>query len=90
MGDNEHVDDRPVPTVDEVERRLRPILAGEVRVQFAYLFGSVASGENRQTSDVDVAVMLEPGGTRRADAPLHDHVLQRAIGVRERNRRHRG
>jgi hypothetical protein len=81
MGDNEHVDDRPVPTADEIERRLRPILAGEERVRFAYLFGSVASGENRQGSDVDVAVMLEPRGTLVDDATLHDRLANAIAGT---------
>jgi uncharacterized protein len=81
MSDNGHVDDRPVPTADEIERRLRPILAGEARMRFAYLFGSVASGENRPDSDIDVAVMLEPRGTLLDDAALHDRLADATIGT---------
>ena len=70
-----------MPTADEVERRLRPILAGEERVGFAYLFGSVASGGNRQGSDVDVAVMLKPRGTLLNDATLHDRLANAIAGT---------
>jgi uncharacterized protein len=81
MGHSEDVDDRPVPTADEIERQLRPVLAGEVRVRFAYPFGSVASGENRPDSDIDVAVMLEPRGALLDDAALHDRLAEAIAGT---------
>lgn len=39
--------------------RLRTVLAEEPHVVFAYLFGSMARGRARPSSDVDVAVMLD-------------------------------
>jgi uncharacterized protein len=39
--------------------RIRAVLAGHP-VAFAYVFGSVARGEGRSDSDVDVAVHFEP------------------------------
>ena len=75
------VDDQRVPTADEIERRLRPILGGDERVRFAYLFGSAATGENRADSDVDVAVMLEPRGTLLDDAALHDRLADAITGT---------
>lgn len=81
MSDNGHVEDRPVPTAEEIERRLRPIIAVEARVRFAYLFGSVAAGANRPDSDVDVAVMLEPRGTLLDDAAMHDRLADAITGI---------
>ncbi|MGQ0576214.1 MAG: type VII toxin-antitoxin system MntA family adenylyltransferase antitoxin [Pseudonocardia sp.] len=69
------------PSADEVERRLGPVLAGDPRVRFAYLFGSVARGEQRTSSDVDVAVMLEPRGTLTDDATLHDQLAAALPGT---------
>jgi predicted nucleotidyltransferase len=45
------------PLIDAV----RQALAGDVRVSLAIVFGSVARGAERPDSDVDVAVIVEPG-----------------------------
>jgi predicted nucleotidyltransferase len=64
---------KPRPTVVEVnyERRytgvimrletLRDVVGEFSQVRLAYLFGSVAAGTARDTSDVDIAVLLAPG-----------------------------
>jgi hypothetical protein len=44
----------------EIIKRLRPLFAQRKEVLLAYLFGSHAHGEARESSDVDVAVLLEP------------------------------
>lgn len=41
--------------------RFRNVLEPYAEVRLAYLFGSVASGTARDTSDVDIAVLLAPG-----------------------------
>lgn len=38
---------------------LEPLLAGDSRIVFAYLFGGLASGRQRPLSDVDIAVYLD-------------------------------
>lgn len=81
MRHNGGVDHWCAPTVEDVERRLRPILADDPRVRFAYLFGSTASGENRPDSDVDVAVMFGPRGTLLDDAVLHDRLAEAMPGT---------
>jgi predicted nucleotidyltransferase len=43
---------------EDVVARLRGLLEPVAQVEEAYLFGSVARGEGRPTSDVDVAVYL--------------------------------
>jgi uncharacterized protein len=68
---------RPSPTPlddrDALARTLRDHLAGEPDLDFAYLFGSVAKGRPRSSSDVDVAVHF--GGTSSAGERL-DRALQ--------------
>jgi hypothetical protein len=49
------------PDVRERLETLGPALAQCSAVVFAYLFGSAGRGELRPTSDVDVAIFLEPG-----------------------------
>jgi len=44
-----------------MEERLRTFFRGRPEVRTAYLFGSVARGEEGPTSDVDVAVVFDPG-----------------------------
>ena len=50
----------PLPEVDldEVEARLRQVFEAQ-RVVLGYLFGSYVSGEPRETSDLDIAVLLD-------------------------------
>lgn len=58
---------------------LREVLHGFSEVRLAYLFGSVAAGTERASSDVDVAVLLTP----EASTTILDrltHALERATG----------
>jgi predicted nucleotidyltransferase len=59
--------------------RLEPVFAADARVRFAYVFGSVAEGTDRPSSDVDLAVSVYPRGTLLDDARLHD-ALADALG----------
>jgi predicted nucleotidyltransferase len=38
---------------------LEPLFSGDDRVIFAYIFGGLASGEQRPLSDIDIAVYLD-------------------------------
>lgn len=58
-----------------IPARLEPVFAADVRVRFAYLFGSVADGTDRPGSDVDLAVSVQPRGTLLDDARLHDAIV---------------
>jgi len=42
-------------------RALKSLLAGEKKVKEAYLFGSVARGEEKSSSDIDIALLAEKG-----------------------------
>lgn len=55
----------------QLQRTLASVLA-EHPIGFSYLFGSVARGEDRDGSDVDVAVHFHPGmpADERLDATL--------------------
>ncbi|MEK6607994.1 MAG: nucleotidyltransferase domain-containing protein [Myxococcota bacterium] len=50
---------------DEAKARLAAALGRQSDVRLAYLFGSVARGEERSRSDVDVAVLVEPAALGR-------------------------
>ena len=52
---------------DRVESRLRALLAERGDIVAAYLFGSVARGTARPTSDVDVGVLLAVDPPRTVD-----------------------
>jgi predicted nucleotidyltransferase len=68
---------------DEIESRLRSLLAPHGDVVAAYLFGSVARGTARSTSDVDVAVLLAADPPRTLDG-LHlglEGDLERGLGL---------
>ncbi|MBM4063914.1 MAG: nucleotidyltransferase domain-containing protein [Planctomycetes bacterium] len=75
----------PVMLRDQVVPRLRQCLAAAgAEVVAAYLFGSVARGQERCDSDVDVAVLLAHGPPRSLEAleriaRLQDE-LSRAVG----------
>jgi predicted nucleotidyltransferase len=38
---------------------LEPLLAGDERIIFAYIFGGMATGKQRPLSDIDIAVYLD-------------------------------
>lgn len=61
---------------------LRGFFAGRNEVVAAYLFGSVARGEARANSDVDVAVLLAAG--EPADAKSHDALFALQDDLEER------
>ena len=44
----------------EITEKLRPLFVQRKEAVLAYLFGSYARGKARETSDIDVAVLLEP------------------------------
>jgi len=69
----------PAEVIAEITRRIRPVLESDERVRFAYLFGSVARGDDQPGSDVDLAVLTHPRGTLLNDARLHDE-LAAALG----------
>jgi predicted nucleotidyltransferase len=46
--------------VNDLADELRVVLAEDLRIDCAWLFGSVARGEAGPLSDVDVAVLLDP------------------------------
>jgi predicted nucleotidyltransferase len=48
---------------------LEPLFSGDDRVIFAYIFGGLASGEQRPLSDIDIAVYLDSYADK-ADAKL--------------------
>lgn len=68
----------------EAEAGLRKLLRlrlSKLNVREAYIFGSVARGESRAESDIDLAVVIdEPGPTVRAKAKLDELAAE----VRER------
>lgn len=69
-------------SASEIEERLREALRGAPpEVVCAYLFGSVARGEARRGSDVDVGVLYEEPPEPRLDAgPLDlEGELERAL-----------
>ena len=72
-----------VLTRDQIEARLRAVLAAQSDVTAAYLFGSVARGTAKRTSDVDVAVLLTVEPPRTVDGlrlGLEGEV-ERALGL---------
>lgn len=68
---------------DQIEPRLRALLAAQPDVIAAYLFGSVARGTPTRTSDVDVAVLLGADPPRTVDGLRLDLEggLERALGL---------
>jgi predicted nucleotidyltransferase len=66
------------PSLEELRENIRALLEAEPTVRLAYVFGSTARGDARPTSDVDVGVVLAPGGRRE----LLAEDLERALGCR--------
>lgn len=67
--------------VEDLAAALRAVLAEDLRVDCAWLFGSVARGDAGPLSDVDVAVLLDPAITPQ------DRVAVAAALVEELERR---
>lgn len=61
-------------------RRQSPVFDADPRVRFAYLFGSVARGEHRADSDLDLTVSVRTRGTLIDDARLRGRLV--ALGFR--------
>lgn len=74
MGHNAPVSVYPIDPVVEITRRIRPVFDADERVRFGYLYGSVARGDERPDSDVDLAVLARPRGTLLEDARLQDEL----------------
>lgn len=67
----------PQPSLEEIEERLRRVLAERDDVAAVYLFGSTARGTRRPTSDVDVGVLFRGAPPERYSAEHLD--LERAL-----------
>ena len=74
VGHNIGMGAAPGKSVAAITRRIRSVLESDERVCFAYLFGSVAQGQARPGSDVDIAVLTRPRGTLLDDARLQDEL----------------
>ena len=61
----------------ETKQKIKKILESVGNVQFAYLFGSYAKGEQTKNSDVDIALYLK-NDSFDAKLSIH-HTLQRAL-----------
>ncbi len=59
----------PRPENDEILSRLRECLCVRPEVVMAYLFGSVARGDDRADSDIDVAVLIDIDHCAQGDDP---------------------
>ncbi len=67
-----------------IESRLRSLLAKNAEgIVAAYLFGSVAQGTARSTSDVDVGVLFEEAPPATLSSPVSrlEGALERALGI---------
>lgn len=60
--------------------RVRSVVEHEERIAFVYLFGSVARGDARDDSDVDLAVHLSEDLSLLEEASLHGHHIVAAEG----------
>jgi predicted nucleotidyltransferase len=63
--------------------RIAILMASRPEVQAAYIFGSMASGRRRSNSDVDVAVLLDPGFLARMPLKYRMDLIADAGGVLE-------
>lgn len=62
-------------TLEEVKEKIMPVLENS-RVQYAGVFGSVARGEARADSDVDILVKFSTGPTFALYLQLDDGLRQ--------------
>lgn len=65
---------RSAEVIAEISRHVTPVFEADRRVRFAYVFGSVAQGQDRPGSDLDLAVLTQPRGTLVDDARLQDEL----------------
>ncbi len=66
-----------------VLERIREVLERSPGVRIAYLFGSTARGQDRETSDVDIAVVLDASSPLATSPHEEDRLqeeLERAAG----------
>lgn len=68
----------------EIEQQIVDVCGAQPGIVAVYLFGSVARGTGRPSSDVDVAVLLEQPPPARLDGPrfVLEGELERALGRR--------
>lgn len=74
---------RQQPSLEEIEERLRRVLAERADVAAVYLFGSTARGTRRPASDVDVGVLFR-GEPPERDSPEHldlERALTESVGL---------
>ena len=67
----------------ELMEHIRGVLSRDARVVAVYLFGSRARGDDREASDVDVAVLLDEIPKATLDAPTFEleSRLEQVIGL---------
>jgi predicted nucleotidyltransferase len=78
-----HSTDMSADRLPELAERLRAVLGVRTEILDAYLFGSVARGEARAHSDVDLAVFVEPAFLDRPGLGYQAELgadLQQALG----------
>ncbi len=56
------------------DNQVQSKLKGEFNVRFAALFGSIASGQAKRGSDVDLAILFETKPTRKGEAQLVEYL----------------
>lgn len=66
----------PESTATAVGEQIRPVVQSDERVLFVYLFGSVASGDARVDSDVDLAVYPSETLSLLDEAALHERLAR--------------
>jgi hypothetical protein len=82
-----------MPSVDDLQAKLRAVLEPRSEVLVAYLFGSVARGTSGPLSDVDVAVLLSDdvdGRSAQLMARWRRYRLQRGTSCAELRPRRSG
>ena len=72
------------PVAQEIERQVVQMCGAQPGIVAVYLFGSVARGTDRPSSDVDVAVLFEQPPPARLDGPRLEleGELERVLGRR--------
>ena len=58
-----------------IKKELSPLFSKHSAIEAAYLFGSVAHGQARASSDVDIAIRLMPDSTARLSFDLRLNLM---------------
>jgi predicted nucleotidyltransferase len=67
----------------DLERKIRDLLESDPKIDFVLLFGSTARGEEREGSDLDLAVGLAPG-TQEDSLSMRLRILSKLSGLSDR------